>query len=150
MRSVHKATLSDVNAIRRSDTEFAYDGRNELAERATERGCGYVLVQDRQVIGIGILEYNFFEQGFISLLYVSPEVRRSGAGRMLLQYLVSVCETPKLFSSTNQSNAPMQALFRQVGFAPSGIIQNLDPNDPEIVYYKSVTGEGCAVDESPK
>jgi RimJ/RimL family protein N-acetyltransferase len=57
---------------------------------------------------------------------------------MLLRYLVSICQTPKLFSSTNQSNRPMQALFAKVGFEQSGRIDNLDPNDPEIVYYKAV------------
>jgi hypothetical protein len=26
----------------------------------------------------------------------------------------------------------------KVGFEPSGVIHNLDPNDPEIVYYKAL------------
>jgi hypothetical protein len=60
---------------------------------------------------------------------------------MLLQYLVSICETPKLFSSTNQSYKPMQALFAKAGFNRSGTIYNLDPNDPEIVYYKALDEE---------
>jgi ribosomal protein S18 acetylase RimI-like enzyme len=96
------------------------------------------LEQDGKAIGIGILEYTFFEHGFISLIYVSPAARRTGAGERLLQYLVSICGTPKVFSSTNQSNGPMQALFAKAGFEPSGVIHNLDPGDPEIVYYKEV------------
>jgi hypothetical protein len=32
----------------------------------------------------------------------------------------------------------MQALFAKVGFMPSGMIHNLDPNDPEIVHYKAL------------
>jgi ribosomal protein S18 acetylase RimI-like enzyme len=91
------------------------------------------------------LEYTFFEHGFISLIYVSGRARRSGAGWMLLRYLVSTCETPKLFSSTNQSNGPMQALFSKAGFEPSGKIHNLDPNDPEIVYYQRVPGEKSSI-----
>lgn len=31
----------------------------------------------------------------------------------------------------------MQALFAKLGFQRSGMIHNLDPNDPEIVYYKA-------------
>ena len=54
----------------------------------------------------------------------------------MLRYFVSVSQTPKLFSSTNRSNRPMQALFAKVCFEPSGIIHNLDPDDPELVYYK--------------
>jgi len=60
----------------------------------------------------------------------------------LLQYLVSICQTPKLFSSTNQSNHAMRALFAKAGFSPSGMIHNLDLN--EIVYCKAVKSEGSA------
>jgi hypothetical protein len=34
----------------------------------------------------------------------------------------------------------MQALFAKAGFEQSGMIQNLDPQDPEILYYKAVKG----------
>jgi ribosomal protein S18 acetylase RimI-like enzyme len=95
------------------------------------------------VIGVAVLEYVFFEHGFISLIYVTPDVRRTGAGEMLLQYLVSICQTAKPFSSTNQSNRPMQALFAKAGFERSGTIYNLDPNDPEIIYYRALTGREC-------
>jgi N-acetylglutamate synthase-like GNAT family acetyltransferase len=111
-------------------------------ERSIQRGAGYVLEEDGKIIGVAVLDYTFFEHGFISLIYVVPAARRTGAGELLLRYLMSVCETPKLFSSTNQSNGPMQALFAKVGFKRSGRIDNLDPNDPEIVYYRSVKGEG--------
>jgi ribosomal protein S18 acetylase RimI-like enzyme len=87
------------------------------------------------------LEYTFFEHGFISWLYVRPAARRTGAGELLLRYLVSICQTPKLFSSTDQSNRPIQALFAKAGFEQSGIIHNLDPDDPEIIYYKAINVE---------
>ena len=133
---IRKATLEDVGAISLSDCEFASGGREECVRRAIQREGVYVLEQGGKIIGIGVLEYTFFEQGFISLLYVSPSARRTGAGESLLRYFVSVSQTPKLFSSTNRSNRPMQALFAKVGFEPSGIIHNLDPDDPELVYYK--------------
>jgi ribosomal protein S18 acetylase RimI-like enzyme len=133
---IRKTTLEDVGAISEGDSEFASGGREEFVRRAIQREGAYVLEQDGKIIGIGVLEYTFFEHGFISLLYVSPSARRTGAGESLLRYFVSVSQTPKLFSSTNRSNRPMQALFAKVGFEPSGIIHNLDPDDPEIVYYK--------------
>jgi hypothetical protein len=88
---------------------------------------------------LGILEYTFFEHGFISLVYVNPQERRTGLGEMLLRYLMSICRTPKLFSSTNLSNLPMRTLFAKVGFEPSGIIHNLDSKDPEVIYYKAIS-----------
>ncbi|MFZ0505528.1 MAG: GNAT family N-acetyltransferase [Chthoniobacterales bacterium] len=136
MRFLRKATFADIDTITAVDHEFASGGRKEFFERAIRRAGGYVLEEEGRVIGVGVLEYAFFEHGFISLIYVSPAARRTGAGQMLLQYLVSICETPKLFSSTNLSNEPMKALFAKAGFMPSGMIHNLDPNDSEIVYYK--------------
>ena len=133
---IRKAALQDVSAISVGDSEFVSGSLQEFVRRAIPREGVYVLEQGGKIIGIGVLEYTFFEHGFISLLYVRPSARRNGAGESLLRYFVSVSQTPKLFSSTNQSNKPMQALFAKVGFEPSGIIHNLDLDEPELVYYK--------------
>jgi GNAT superfamily N-acetyltransferase len=67
--------------------------------------------REGKVIAVGVLEYTFFEHGFISLVFVDPEERRTGIGEMLFRYPISICRTPKVFSSTNRSNVPIQALF---------------------------------------
>jgi ribosomal protein S18 acetylase RimI-like enzyme len=133
---IRKATLGDVGAISAGDSEFASRGREEFVRRAILREGVYVLERGGKIVGIGVLEHTFFEHGFISLLYVSSSARRTGAGESMLRYFVSISQTPKLFCSTNRSNRPMQALLAKVGFEPSGIIHNLDPDDPELVYYK--------------
>ncbi len=51
-----------------------------------------------------------------------------------MEALAARCDTPKLFTSTNQSNQPMQQLLDALGYLPSGVIHNLDPGDPELVY----------------
>jgi ribosomal protein S18 acetylase RimI-like enzyme len=150
MRSIRKAVLEDIGFLSDCDREFGFGSRKEFVESASRRGGAYILEQEGKLIGVAVLEYTFFGHGFISLIYVSPAARRTGAGEMLLQYLVSICQTPKLFSSTNQSNHPMQALFAKAGFQPSGTIHNLDPNDPEIVYYKAVKVEGSGATDSNK
>ena len=99
-----------------------------------DSGDAHLLEEEGKVIAVGVLEYTFFEHGFISLVIVDSEERRTGVGEMLLRYLISICRTPKVFSSTNRSNVPMQALFGKVGFERSGIIHNLDPGDPELIY----------------
>jgi ribosomal protein S18 acetylase RimI-like enzyme len=142
MRSIRKAVLEDISEWSHCDTEAGFANRNEFVERAIQRGEAYVLEQEGTVIGIAVLEYSFFEHGFISLIYVRPDVRRTGTGETLLRYLVSICQTSKLFSSTNQSNRPMQSLFAKAGFERSGTIYNLDPHDPEIVYYRRSKLEG--------
>ena len=70
------------------------------------------------------------------MLYVHSQYRRQGIGLALVQWLESICKTNKLFTSTNESNHPMHSLLARLRFVPSGIINNLDEGDPEIVYVK--------------
>ena len=72
------------------------------------------------------------------MLYIHPDYRRQGMGSKLIQHVESMCKTEKLFTSTNQSNLPMQGLLNKSGFVPSGFIDNLDEGDPEIVYFKDI------------
>jgi GNAT superfamily N-acetyltransferase len=83
-----------------------------------------------------VLEYTFFDQGFVPMVYVAESWRRHGVGAALLEALARRCTTPKLFTSTNASNGPMQALLANAGFVPSGIVHNLDPGDPELIYVR--------------
>ncbi|WP_231558656.1 GNAT family N-acetyltransferase [Brevibacillus thermoruber] len=62
--------------------------------------------------------------------------QRKGIGEALLLYLEAVCPTEKLFISTNLSNKQMQRLCRRLGYMPSGMIDNLDPGDPEVFSCK--------------
>ncbi|AFU15440.1 GCN5-related N-acetyltransferase [Bacillus thuringiensis MC28] len=49
--------------------------------------------------------------------------------------MLSNSPTQKIFSSTNESNTNMQKVFKANGFMRSGIIENLDEDDPEIIFY---------------
>jgi hypothetical protein len=55
--------------------------------------------------------------------------------------LDTIAQTPKLFTSTNLSNLPMQALLAKLGYSLCGVINELDDNDPELVYVKHLTNE---------
>ncbi len=67
---------------------------------------------------------------------VAPEFRRQGLGEAIIRHFRSTLTQPKLFSSTNMSNKPMQELFAKLGFRWSGYIENLDEGDPEIIFYR--------------
>ena len=86
-----------------------------------------------------MLEYSFYGHGFLAMLYVHPNHRMHGVGAGLIRHVEGICRTEKLFTSTNESNLPMQALLTKLSYAPSGIIHNLDAGDPEIVFFKQVT-----------
>jgi len=92
--------------------------------------------QNAEVIGYGVLSYTFYRHGWIDLVYVSERYRRQGVGKALLEYMEQQCLTSKLFTSTNLSNLQMQSLLGKLGYTVSGMINNLDDADLEIVYLK--------------
>ncbi len=73
------------------------------------------------------------------MIYVHTDFCRRGIATQFLNFFEKICKTDKLFTSTNESNQPMQKSLEKAGFQKSGIIYNLDENDPEIVYFKQVT-----------
>jgi N-acetylglutamate synthase-like GNAT family acetyltransferase len=89
-----------------------------------------------QIVGYAVLEYSFYEMGFMSMLYVHSDWQRHGVGTKLLKHLESVCQTNRLFTSTNLSNVQMQALLAKLRYKLSGVIHDLDEDDPELVYVK--------------
>ena len=125
------AALLDLDAIAPTDPS----GAAFIREAIDGGGC-LVAELDGSIVGYGVLEYSFFGQGFVSMVYVASAWRRHAVGGTLLRALERRCTTPKLFTSTNASNLPMQALLAKSGFEPSGIIHNLDPGDPELVYVR--------------
>lgn len=102
--------------------------------------CLYAKIGDT-LAGFAIFEQSFFGQGFIDLLIVHPDYRQQGVGKAIISYIEEHCPTDKLFTSTNQSNIPMQNLCERIGFSRSGYIENLDESDPEIIYFKRIRFE---------
>jgi len=136
MYSVRLAEESDIDSICSFDAIAQRDKRRRnFISRSVAAGNCFVAVDER-VIGYAVLEYTFYDNGFVSMLYVHPEHRRLGVGTRLMKHLESVCQTSKLFTSTNLSNIPMQSLLVRLGYELSGVIHNLDEDDPELVYVK--------------
>jgi len=136
--AIHQATLADKDAIVQLDAIAQTDPRRRaFILRVIEAGqCHVASTAQGLAVGYAALDYTFFEQGFVSILYVSRDHRRNGLGSMMMRHLESLCQTPKLFTSTNQSNIPMQHLLSKLGYSASGVIENLDEGDPELVYVK--------------
>ena len=109
-------------------------GRIKFIDRVLQSATCLVAEQNGGIVGYATLEYTFFDRGFVSMVYVAQSERRRGIGRALMQALASRCETQELFTSTNESNHPMRQLLTTLGYVPSGIIHNLDPGDPELVF----------------
>ncbi len=137
MISIRPAVENDIDALCSFDLIAQRENeRREFIRRVVTSGECFVAVADEKVIGYGVLNYTFYYNGCIDMLYVDSEYRRVGAGAALLKHLESLCQTPKLFTSTNLSNLPMQSLLAKLDYVLSGVIHNLDEADPEIVYFK--------------
>ena len=129
--------LAELDHLAQADRQ-----RRDFITRAVAYGCCAVIVTPAdQPAGYGVLDYTFYDFGFISMLYVGLAYRRQGLGRRLLGYLEDQCHTPKVFTSTNLSNRPMQALLAKAGYHLSGTLHDLDADDPELVYVKALGGE---------
>jgi GNAT superfamily N-acetyltransferase len=79
----------------------------------------------------------FFGRDFVKLLIVAPTHRRTGIGHALLEAAVSQTGTATIFSSTNESNAAMRALFEHDGWTLSGVLSGIDEGDPEMVFWRA-------------
>lgn len=134
---LRRASISDADAIVAFDHVAASEpARVRFIHDQIKSSACYVAVIDANVVAYAVLNYKFYDNGWIEMLYVHPRFRRQGIGSALIRHLIDECRTPKLFTSTNQSNFPMQKLFAMLEFDRSGFIDNLDEDDPELVYFK--------------
>ena len=137
--SIRLAHPEDAEPIIALDDVAQRDSRRrEFIQGATDNGTCFVAVLDGQCVGYGVLEYTFYGYGFVPMLVVGPTHRRLGIGTSLMRHVESICQTSKLFTSTNASNEAMRSLLAKLGYERSGVIYNLDPDDPELVYLRNI------------
>ena len=133
------ATIADAAAIIAFDRVAASEpARVQFIHDQIESSACYVAAIDSQVVAYAVLNYKFYDNGWLEMLYVHPRFRRQGIGSALIRHSIDECRTAKLFTSTNQSNLPMQRLLANLEFDRSGFIENLDEGDPELVYFKQL------------
>lgn len=88
------------------------------------------------VVGYAVWDDHFFGNRFLELLFVGERARRCGVGGALVRAFEETTQAPKVFTSTNESNAPMRALLDGLGWVGCGRIDHLDPGDPELIYVR--------------
>ena len=109
--------------------------REEIRALVRER-ASLVAVERGQIVGfLGIRPGHFYHRDFVDLLFVAPPWRRRGLARLLMRAALGHASTSRVFTSTNQSNAPMRELLRSEGWTASGVLSGLDDGDPEHVFF---------------
>lgn len=140
---IRRAAASDVDGLLGCDVIAAErSSRAAFIRRAVRANQCFVAADDGRVVAYAVLEYSFYGNGLLSMLWVSEPSRRRGIGTALVRRVERECLTPKLFTSTNQSNAAMRALLAKLGYEASGVIENLDEGDSELVFVKRVGAVG--------
>ncbi|MEU3703935.1 GNAT family N-acetyltransferase [Streptomyces anulatus] len=133
---VRRASESEADTLIGIDA-IAAEGNGERQasiRRWCRQGLAVVAEDASGPLGYCVVEYTFFEQGFVTMLMVAPSARGRGGGQRLLNAAAASCTTPKLFTSTNVSNQPMQRLLQRNGWSPVGLLHGLDEGDPELFY----------------
>lgn len=133
---VRLATETDAKSLIAIDTFALHEPKRaaQIHSWCAQSAC-YIAEEQSVAMGYGVLNYHFFGCGFIEMLMVGEHYRRRGIGLALIAALKSRCQHPKLFTSTNRSNLPMQRLLLNAGFIASGQVDNLDDGNPEEIFF---------------
>jgi ribosomal protein S18 acetylase RimI-like enzyme len=98
----------------------------------------HVMVAEEAGEVVGALAYrtDWFQCTFVSLVCVRESFRRRGAARALFKMVEAISPGPRLFSSTEETNAAAIRMHTALGFTPSGHIDNLPQGYRELLFYK--------------
>jgi len=129
------ATLTDVPEILRIDTiaereERRYDYISNAIRGEMGRTVKVLFVEGRMTAFAVIGE--FFGHPFLELIATNPSYRRMGIASALISNLEAELVDDRFFVSANESNTVMRDLLVGRGYRITGMVENLDPDDPEI------------------
>jgi ribosomal protein S18 acetylase RimI-like enzyme len=135
--TIRDALTADVPRLAHADSLAAAGDtdRSAAIQRWVTTADTRVAQAEAQVTGYCVVEYAFFGQAFVTMLMVAQDARGHGIGARLLLDAQQRRITPKLFTSTNLSNQPMQRLLTRLGWHSAGILYGLDDDDPELFFF---------------
>ena len=134
---IRPAWGADLRSLGRIDPLLASDPiRARTVTRLLNQGRSWIAEQNGMPVGYALTSLDFFSRPLVDLLVVAETHRRRGIGLQLLERCETAHQDDRLFVTTNLSNAPMHSLLTKAGFQGSGIIYNLDLDDPELVFVK--------------
>lgn len=134
---IRRGREDDLRAIYEADRlGVDQEKRRDFIRKLVRDASVHVALLHGTLVGYVALEHSFFGRGFISMLAVEPAHRRRGVGTALMRHVEGLCQSDRIFTSTNESNLPMQSLLRRLGYRHSGTVDDLDPGDPELFYSR--------------
>ena len=100
----------------------------------------HLLIADQAGDVIGVLAYrtDWFQCTFVTLVSVREDHRKRGIARALYRAVEGMSPSPRLFSSTDETNAISIQMHTALGFSSSDHIDNLPQGYRELLFYKGL------------
>jgi GNAT superfamily N-acetyltransferase len=95
-----------------------------------------VAADNGDVIGVIAYRTDFFQCTFVSLVAVDKDHRERGVARELFRAVEEMSPSPRVFSSTEETNGASIRMHTALGFTPSGHIDNLPQGYRELLFFK--------------
>lgn len=95
-----------------------------------------------EVVGLLAYRTDWYQCTLVPLVSVREDFRRRGVARALYEAVERMSPSPRLFSSTEETNAASIRMHAALGFAPSGHIDNLPQGYRELLFYKRLAPKG--------
>jgi GNAT superfamily N-acetyltransferase len=118
----------------------AIDLWKQATRETVASGQCHVAGEEGRVLAYGLLDRSFFHRAWVAILFVAEAYRRHGYGNALLDHMERVCASPRIWTSTELPNLPMQSLLKKRGYQLTGVVENLQKN-PELFYFKDLPGQ---------
>jgi|SRR5580658_4065724 GNAT superfamily N-acetyltransferase len=136
---------SDLRRVGPGDLDLLAQADPRLAQTPAHRrrigellgaGLSWGALASGRALGFAIVSRHFYGFPFVDLLVVAEAARRHGVGLALMAQCEADHDADRIFTSTNESNASMRRLLAKADWSVSGVVENLDPGDPELVFVK--------------
>jgi GNAT superfamily N-acetyltransferase len=131
------ALSGDLKAILDMDpVAYREERRHDYISRAIRGEHGRdvrVLIVDDELVGYAIMG-EFFGHPFLERISTAEPQRRRGVASALMTNIEVGFDGDRMFVSTNESNETMRELLIKRGYRVSGMVENLDPGDPELFF----------------
>ena len=132
------AEIEDLEPICRFDPQTRDYRQRDFVAGAIEEGRCWVAFFNEIPAGYGIFSYQFQGFGIIHRVFVSPEFRRRGIGRALVDYFAAACSSPRLYITVPQRELAMLELVRQRGYQLSGGVHELGNEGAALILVKDL------------
>ena len=98
----------------------------------------HLLIAEDEAAVLGFVAYrtDWFQCTFVTLVTVDAEHRKRGIARALYRAVEDMSPSPRVFSSTEETNPVAIRMHTALGYGPSGHIDNLPQGYRELLFYK--------------